>query len=53
MRSQENPVANKGKGSSLAPLSKKAGEAKRQEIKELRVAQKSAKERDNGKVKVK
>ena len=53
MRSQENPVANKGKGSSLAPLSKKAGEAKRQEIKELRVAQKSAKERDNDKVKVK
>ena len=46
-------MANKGKGSSLAPLSKKAGEEKRQEIKELRVALKSANERDNGKVKVK
>jgi hypothetical protein len=46
-------VTNKGKGSSLAPLSKKAGEAKRREIKELKVALKSANERDNGKVKVK
>jgi hypothetical protein len=46
-------VVKKGKGSSLAPLSKKAGEAKRQEIKDLRVALKSANERDDGKVKVK
>lgn len=42
-------MAKKGKGSSLAPLSKKAGEAKRQQIKELKVALKSS----DGKVKVK
>jgi hypothetical protein len=46
-------VAKKEKGASIAPLNKKAGEAKRQEIKDLRVALKSANERDNGKVKVK
>jgi hypothetical protein len=46
-------MVSKGKGGSLAPLSKKAGEAKRREIKELKVALKSANERDDGKVKVK
>jgi hypothetical protein len=42
-------VAKKGRGKSLAPLSKKAGEAKREEIKILKVALKGG----NDKVKVK